>query len=109
MNYNLNIFVFSFQSCMVETEENQSEDAENIAQETVTFMYKLTPGACPKSYGFNAARLAGISKAITRRAHQVSAELEREANLVAMFKKLYSHRGTEGLNDLLIAARKFEI
>ncbi|KAG8663592.1 hypothetical protein MANES_01G227200v8 [Manihot esculenta] len=25
----------------------------------VTFLYKLTPGACPKSYGVNVARLAG--------------------------------------------------
>ena len=26
----------------------------------VTFLYRLTPGACPKSYGVNVARLAGI-------------------------------------------------
>ena len=25
----------------------------------VTFLYKLTQGACPKSYGVNVARLAG--------------------------------------------------
>lgn len=25
----------------------------------VTFLYRLTPGACPKSYGVNVARLAG--------------------------------------------------
>ena len=25
----------------------------------VTFLYKLTAGACPKSYGVNVARLAG--------------------------------------------------
>lgn len=27
--------------------------------EEVTFLYRLTPGACPKSYGVNIARLAG--------------------------------------------------
>lgn len=27
--------------------------------EEVTFLYRLTPGACPKSYGVNVARLAG--------------------------------------------------
>lgn len=27
--------------------------------EDVTFLYRLTPGACPKSYGVNVARLAG--------------------------------------------------
>lgn len=30
--------------------------------EEVVFLYKLTPGACPKSYGVNVARLAGIHK-----------------------------------------------
>lgn len=29
------------------------------AVEEVTFLYRLTPGACPKSYGVNVARLAG--------------------------------------------------
>lgn len=27
--------------------------------EEVTFLYRLTAGACPKSYGVNVARLAG--------------------------------------------------
>lgn len=27
--------------------------------EEVTFLYRLTPGACPKSYGVNVAQLAG--------------------------------------------------
>lgn len=27
--------------------------------EEVTFLYRLTPGSCPKSYGVNVARLAG--------------------------------------------------
>ena len=43
----------SLQACMVENEDEEGE-------ETVTFLYKFTEGACPKSYGFNAARLAGI-------------------------------------------------
>nr|POE57964.1 dna mismatch repair protein msh6 [Quercus suber] len=30
--------------------------------EEVTFLYKLTPGACPKSYGVNVARLAGFQR-----------------------------------------------
>lgn len=28
--------------------------------EEVTFLYRLTPGPCPKSYGVNVARLAGV-------------------------------------------------
>ena len=42
-----------FQACMVENENEHSK-------ETITFLYKFVKGACPKSYGFNAAGLAGI-------------------------------------------------
>ena len=39
---------------MVESEE------ENEGEESITFLYKFIDGACPKSYGFNAANLAGV-------------------------------------------------
>lgn len=49
-------FTFDFlQACMVE-----NEDDTDPSKETITFLYKFVKGACPKSYGFNAARLAGI-------------------------------------------------
>lgn len=35
-------------------------DDSGDREETITFLYKFIDGACPKSYGFNAARLAGI-------------------------------------------------
>ena len=38
----------------------ENEDDTDPSQETITFLYKFVKGACPKSYGFNAARLAGI-------------------------------------------------
>jgi len=43
-----------FQACMVENED------EDPSQETITFLYKFSSGACPKSYGFNAAKLANL-------------------------------------------------
>lgn len=43
------------QACMVE-----DNDSDDIGEETITFLYKLIEGACPKSYGFNAAKLAGL-------------------------------------------------
>ena len=43
------------QACMVE-----NEDDDDPSGETITFLYKFVSGACPKSYGFNAARLADI-------------------------------------------------
>ena len=38
----------------------ENENVEDPTEESVTFLYKLTEGACPKSYGFYAAKLAGI-------------------------------------------------
>lgn len=42
--------------CVVEDEEETSE----VTKEAVTFLYRLMPGVAPRSFGFNAARLAGI-------------------------------------------------
>ena len=49
----------------------ENEDTEDPTQETVTFLYKYSSGACPKSYGFNAAKLAGMPKSIIKRACEV--------------------------------------
>ena len=46
---------------MVEKEEEEEGEGEDGVQEdSVTFLYKFMEGACPKSYGFNAAKLAGL-------------------------------------------------
>ncbi|XP_015439440.1 PREDICTED: DNA mismatch repair protein Msh6 [Dufourea novaeangliae] len=70
-------------ACMVENEEE-----DEVSQETVTFLYKLIEGACPKSYGFNAARLAGVPPVITSRAHEISKRLELETNRKHLFVAL---------------------
>ncbi|XP_065860345.1 DNA mismatch repair protein MSH6 [Euphorbia lathyris] len=44
--------------------------------EEVTFLYRLTPGACPKSYGVNVARLAGLPESILQKAAAKSREFE---------------------------------
>lgn len=40
--------------------DNDEDDNYDPCEENITFLYKLTGGACPKSYGFNAAKLAGL-------------------------------------------------
>ena len=45
---------------MVENEDERDDPSK----ETITFLYKFVEGACPKSYGFNAARLAGIPEEV---------------------------------------------
>ncbi|KAL9239755.1 hypothetical protein vseg_014047 [Gypsophila vaccaria] len=44
--------------------------------EEVTFLYRLTHGACPKSYGVNVARLAGIPDSILLKAAAKSGDFE---------------------------------
>lgn len=39
----------------------ENDNDEDPTQEKITFLYKFVAGACPKSYGFNVARLAGLS------------------------------------------------
>ncbi|KPJ16004.1 putative DNA mismatch repair protein Msh6 [Papilio machaon] len=85
-------------ACMVETEETDTDD---IPEETITFLYKLTPGSCPKSYGFNAARLAGIPKDITQRAQRISRNLEKEATCARAFRDIFKNTDANGLRELL--------
>lgn len=70
-------------ACKVESDE------DDATQETVIFMYKMIGGPCPKSYGFNAARLAGIPGFITKRAHQISQKFQVEADARKMFQKMF--------------------
>lgn len=44
--------------------ENENDD--DPSQETITFLYQFASGACPKSYGFNAARLATVPEEVWR-------------------------------------------
>ncbi|XP_063984742.1 probable DNA mismatch repair protein Msh6 isoform X2 [Diachasmimorpha longicaudata] len=81
-------------ACEVETEEE-----EGISEETVTFLYKLVEGACPKSHGFNAARLAGIPASITRRAREIAGRFEKEANQRQIFTSLC--KGGNGVNEII--------
>lgn len=62
----------------------------NAATKTLTFLYKLKNGECPKSYGLNIARLAGINEAIISVAEKKAGEEEHEQKLAlvtAMLKK----------------------
>ncbi|CAK7348409.1 unnamed protein product [Dovyalis caffra] len=47
-----------------------------VGVEEVTFLYRLRPGACPKSYGVNVARLAGLPDSILHKAAAKSSEFE---------------------------------
>lgn len=68
--------------------ENEYDNDDHESEETVTFLYKFTKGACPKSYGFNAARLAGMPSYIIKIGKQRAKQLEIAACKRDRFKML---------------------
>lgn len=69
-------------ACMVENE------CEDPSQETITFLYKFISGACPKSYGFNAARLANLPEEVIQSGHKKAREFEKSTISLRLFRKL---------------------
>ncbi|CAG8445223.1 11757_t:CDS:10 [Ambispora leptoticha] len=47
----------------------------------VTFLYKLVPGVCPKSYGMNVASMAGVPRVVVERAEEIAAKFEQSSRL----------------------------
>jgi DNA mismatch repair ATPase MutS len=58
----------------------QVGESPTAGVEEVTFLYQLAEGACPKSYGTNVAKLAGMPDAVLARAAAKSAEVERTSD-----------------------------
>lgn len=55
-------------------------------EETITFLYKFTEGACPKSYGFNAAQLAGLPRNVIQLARRKAHHLEVTTENIRKFR-----------------------
>ncbi|XP_076349800.1 LOW QUALITY PROTEIN: DNA mismatch repair protein Msh6-like [Tachypleus tridentatus] len=85
-------------ACMVE-----DENLEDVTKETITFLYKFVDGACPKSYGFNAARLAGLPIEIIKKGHQKAREFEASLECRKMFRKLLSCTDIDTLKNCVEA------
>ncbi|XP_035775610.1 probable DNA mismatch repair protein Msh6 [Anopheles albimanus] len=83
-------------ACMVENEEG-----DDPTQETVTFLYKYADGPCPKSYGFNAAKLAGMPMAIIKRAYELSKKVERDALKRKIMMKFVKGAPESEIRDLV--------
>ncbi|XP_053099909.1 DNA mismatch repair protein Msh6 isoform X2 [Hemicordylus capensis] len=69
-------------ACMVENE------CDDPSQETITFLYKFIKGACPKSYGFNAAKLADIPEEIIKTGHKKARDFEKTTLALRAFRNL---------------------
>ncbi|KAJ3114125.1 DNA mismatch repair protein msh6, partial [Nowakowskiella sp. JEL0407] len=76
----------------------------------VTFLYRLTPGDCPKSYGMNVASMAGVFKEIVDKADKISADFE-ESHKSKMNRKSGFRASTSRLSafsDLIHNAMEIE-
>nr|CAI5861606.1 unnamed protein product [Callosobruchus analis] len=81
-------------ACMVENEDDPTE-------ESVVFLYKVAEGRCPKSYGFNAAKLAGLDKSIIAKARQYAAALEQEAKNRKAVGEIYHVKDIKAIRQIL--------
>ncbi|XP_070208763.1 DNA mismatch repair protein Msh6-like isoform X2 [Littorina saxatilis] len=88
-------------ACMVENEEG-----DDPSQETITFLYKFIHGACPKSYGFNAARLASIPEDIIRCAVKKAKEFESNVEQLHLFGKMWRGCTADNVKTVLEEARQ---
>ena len=62
-------------ACRVESPREYGGES-SYGRETVTFLYTLANGACPRSYGVNVARLAGLPERVCLAAARRAAHLE---------------------------------
>ena len=67
-------------------EEARDESSESPSTDCITFLYRFVPGACPKSHGFNAARLASLPTSVIRNGLTQAAKLESEYNKRELFR-----------------------
>ena len=63
--------------------KHATSSSQAAATEEVTFLYQLSPGASPRSYGINVARLAQLPQEVIALAVRQSAEFERSLALSA--------------------------
>jgi DNA mismatch repair ATPase MutS len=82
--------------CVVENGQITTRTGEVANEGNVTFLYTLGEGGCPKSFGINVARLAGLPFEVLSNAQRISAEFERETN----------GNETSGPTGIVIAASK---
>jgi DNA mismatch repair ATPase MutS len=60
--------------CLVE----ESHQVDGDSQDQITFLYTLGEGTCPKSFGINVARLAGLPEDVLAKAKRISSDFENE-------------------------------
>ncbi|CAD7704171.1 unnamed protein product [Ostreobium quekettii] len=63
-------------ACHVSCTEGEGGAGSRVDE--VTFLYRVARGPCPKSYGTNVARLAGLPEGVLMKASRISAQMEND-------------------------------
>ncbi|CAG0914143.1 unnamed protein product [Notodromas monacha] len=79
-------------ACMV---ERNQDDIEDPTEDMITFLYTNESGSCPKSYGFNVAKLAGLPDEIIRTGHRRAMDFEEDMGNEDSFVQLLSSSNAE--------------
>lgn len=75
----------------------EKDDSE---KETVTFLYKMRAGHCPKSYGFNVAKLAGLPVEVVQLGEKVSQDLDQKDKRTRLFRNIFTCAAASPTRDL---------
>jgi len=79
--------------CLVEDSAPENIDGREVDDSTITFLYTLGPGICPKSFGINVARMAGLPEEVLVAAKRISTEFEEEMNSASASNAVGQKRG----------------
>lgn len=71
----------------------------NKETKEVIFLYKFTEGVCPKSYGMNVARAAGVMESVVRRAEAIATRFEENPSLDNFALIVGEDEGDENADD----------
>ena len=69
--------------CIVDNDDDENDNDNNndtTGNHNITFLYTLGPGTCPRSFGINVAKLAGLPEEVLANAKRVSTEFEYVMN-----------------------------
>ncbi|KAH9462252.1 hypothetical protein MJO28_002962 [Puccinia striiformis f. sp. tritici] len=80
-----------------------STDVDEVTREVV-FLYKLSSGVSPRSYGPHVAKMAGIPSKIVQRAIEISEKFENETKQRSEKQSSKTTTNHHQINDLLLQA-----
>ena len=96
----------NIQSCHMKCLE-QMDPKSGVEQ--IVFMYKVAPGECPKSHGFNAARLAGLPEKLISLAKEKAQEMHKEAQVTSNIRNILKQVKQSDTAQLRLLLRSLNI